>query len=264
MKEFCQLSDLTVTQAGGMVTVTIDRPRRRNALAPTTLAELRRVFAALRDSPSPKVVVIRGAGEEAFSAGYDLSQPSMIESQIAGDGNALVETLQTIAEHPYPVIAMIHGYCMGAGLDLAATCDIRYASSTGCFAMTPAKIGTLYGAAGTQRIVRLIGPAFAAELFFTGRRLDARRAAEIGLVNRVVEAGVLEAEVAHLAEDIAANAPLSLRGTKRTIALLQEHGLTAEVRAELDALTETVAKSRDFAEGRKAFAEKRRPKFLGR
>ncbi len=258
-----RLVDLLVEDNGGVVTITINRPERRNALGHRTLEELGDVFMSLRDSKTPKVVIMRGAGSEAFSGGFDLSQETALKRQLEGHGNPLDATFEVIRTHPYPVIAMIHGYCIGAGLDLAATCDIRIASLNARFAMTPARIGTLYGGRGTLNILRLVGPGFAAELFLSGRTVDAQGALAMGLVNDIEEPDQLEGAARELAGRIAQNAPLSLRFTKQTLSLLEALAIPPATQHCLDAMAATVYASHDFAEGRRAFAEKRKPAFQG-
>ena len=164
------------------------------------------------------------------------------------------------------MVAAINGHAIGGGLELALTCDIRFAARGSKLGMPPAKIGLIYSHTGLQKFIEACGPAHTAELFHLGSNVDADRAAEIGLVNHVVEPDALENSVLSLAGEIAANAPLSLAGNKRILRTLRAHegALPEEVESELVALRESCFRSEDFREGVSAFREKRRPEWKGR
>jgi enoyl-CoA hydratase/carnithine racemase len=162
-----------------------------------------------------------------------------------------------------PVLAMIHGFCMGGGLELAATCDIRLAAETGRFCMPPAKLGVLYSGEGLLRFINLIGLANTSEIFYTACTFDAQHACDLGLVNQVVPAAELEARTYEMAEQIAANAPLSVQYTKQVLSMVQSYQDFTPHHDAMRRLREVCMNSDDFQEGRRAFLEKRVPEFQG-
>lgn len=254
-----------VTQAGGVGTVTLNRPEKRNAMTPALCGELHDAFLGLAADEGVRAVLLRGAGEEAFSSGYDIGQ---VGEGAAGDngegqGHPLFEALEALGQIPVPVIAVVYGYAIGGGCELAVTCDLRLAADSARLGMPPARLGVMYRFDGLLKFVRLIGPAHTQEMFFTGRWVDARRAAEIGLVNHVVPAADLWAFATDMAEQIAANAPLSVRGTKLTVDRTAAPWAQVE-QADLEALRARCYASEDLAEGKRAFAERRKPVFKGR
>jgi enoyl-CoA hydratase/carnithine racemase len=173
--------------------------------------------------------------------------------------------METISNHPWPVVAAINGACLGGGLELAVTCDLRICAAGAELGMPPAKLGLIYGHTGLRKFLDTIGLARTKELFLTGRNLDAARAERIGLVNEVVADERIEAESVALAAAIAANAPLSMRGNKQAIDVLVGNPVLSERQeADLVALRESCFTSEDFREGIRAFAEKRRPQWQGR
>jgi len=245
----------------------ISNPERRNALDHEILDAIAEVLPQLDLGIENRCVLITGA-PPVFSAGYDIAGIS--EQTFERDAEALVAhpfhaAMEAISQHPWPTVAAINGHCLGGGLELAITCDLRICAAGAKLGMPPAKLGLIYGHTGLRKFLDVVGLARTKELFLTGRNLDAGRAEQIGLVNEVVGDERLEGESVALAAAIAENAPLSMRGNKHAIDLLNEAPvLTEQQEAGLIALRESCFSSEDLREGIKAFAEKRRPKWTGR
>jgi len=255
---------LIVGRTGAVTVLTIDRPQARNALDPATAAELRQALLGFEADAEARVAVITGAGEKAFCAGADLSS---VRGEEAGPAvQALDPANQGLVTDPgltKPLIAAINGYALGAGLELALLCDLRIAADTASFALPEVQIGSLPGSGGTQRLSRVVGLGPALHLTLTGERIDAAEALRIGLVTRIVPAAELMAEALRIAERIAANAPLSVRAAKRAVRQGAEMGLADGLALERLLFTALKA-TEDRAEGRRAFAGKRPPRFTGR
>ncbi|HET9903828.1 MAG TPA: enoyl-CoA hydratase [Xanthobacteraceae bacterium] len=244
-------------------TIIFNNPERHNAVSREmweATAEMLEAFAADEEI---RVVVLTGAGGKAFVSGADISK---FESERATEEaiaryNATSERLHNvIQEFPKPLIAKIRGYCIGGGLGLAVNCDIRICSDNSKFGVPAAKLGLGYAYAGTKRLVDTVGIAFAKEIFFTAKQFTAREAYEMGLVNRVVPEAELDAVVQDYADTIANNAPLTVRTAKFTIRQ------TVEPEPDLARCAEMVKAcfaSNDYIEGRRAFMEKRKPRFTG-
>ena len=262
------MSDLVLCdEREHVVTLTLNRPQKRNAMSPDLLNALSAELRRLEESTSVRVLVIRGQGTEAFSAGYDIGHLPAREGKSAlsqVDGVGLFQSVveQVRAFHT-PVIAMIHGYCMGGGLELAATCDIRLAADTGVFCMPPARLGALYSGEGLLRFVNLIGVANTCEIFFTACRFDAQRARQMALVNRVVPAAELEQHTMDMAQQIVSNAPLSVKHTKASLSHILQFQDFSQHTESLRRLRDACLQSDDLQEGRRAFLEKRSPVFRG-
>ena len=251
--------------AEGVTRVRISNPDKRGALDHEILDTL----AETVDGLDARCVVITGQGP-VFSAGYDIGAFDDPEA-FAQAAEKLVahpfhDAIEALERHPYPVLAQINGHAIGGGLELAITCDIRVAARTAKMGMPPAKIGLIYSHTGLGKFIEACGVANTNELFFSGRNVDADRAAQMGLVNRVVELGGLEDTVLALAREIASGAPLSLAGNKRAIRALRAAGATLapEVERELVELRESCFRTEDFREGIRAFEEKRKPDWKGR
>ena len=247
--------------------LTISNPERRNALDHEILDAIAEVLPQLDHGIESRCVVITGA-PPLFSAGYDIA--GIPEETFERDAEALVAhpfhaAMEAISHHPWPVLAALNGHCLGGGLELAITCDLRICARGAKLGMPPAKLGLIYGHTGLRKFLHTIGLAHTKELFLTGRNLDAERAERIGLVTEVVEDDEVGDVALALATAIAENAPLSMRGNKRAIDLLNANAdLTDQQEAGLVALRESCFSSADFREGIRAFAEKRRPQWTGR
>jgi enoyl-CoA hydratase/carnithine racemase len=253
--------------AEAVARLTISNPPRRNALDHEILDAIAEVLPQLDRGIENRCVLITGAAP-LFSAGYDIA--GIPEESFEHDAEALVAhpfhaAMQAIAKHSWPTVAAINGHCLGGGLELAITCDLRICAAGAKLGMPPAKLGLIYGHTGLRKFLDTIGLPRTKELFLTGRNLEAPRAEAIGLVNQVVADEELERESVALAAAIAANAPLSMRGNKHAIDLLNSSSaLTEQQEAGLLALRESCFSSEDFREGIRAFAEKRRPQWQGR
>jgi enoyl-CoA hydratase/carnithine racemase len=245
----------------------LDNPGKRNALDHELLGALAEVLPTLDRGIDTRCVLITGTGE-TFSAGYDIG--SIPDESFERDAETLVAhpfhaAMEALAAHPWPTVAALNGHCLGGGLELAITCDLRVCAAGAKLGMPPAKLGLIYGHTGLRKFIDLIGVGHTKELFLTGRNMSAERAAEIGLINDVVSPERLGQEGVALAAEIAANAPLSMRGNKRAIeTLMASPVLSEEQERELVELRQSCFASEDFREGIRAFAEKRKPRWQGR
>ena len=253
--------------AEAVVRIRIRNPQKRNALDHDILDALAELMPRLDRGIELRCVLITGS-EGHFSAGYDIG--SISEGSLERDAEALVAhpfhaAIEALAAHPWPTVAAISGDCLGGGLELAITCDLRICSGEARLGMPPVKLGLIYGHTGLRRFLDAIGLARTKELFLTGRNIGARRAREIGLVQDVVGEDDLEGTSVELARKIASNAPLSLRGNKLAIQTLNDNPvLSTEQERELIELRESCFASEDFREGITAFSEKRKPQWRGR
>lgn len=246
---------------GPVGVITINRPERRNAISSDMYLKLAGLLESFGHDSEVRVIVIRGAGDKAFASGADIAELGStggLGRQALENRVSLMDTIENLDK---PVIAMVKGYALGLGCELAVACDLRVASDTARFGIPAARMGITIPYGDTARLVRLIGPARTKEMLFTGRIIDAVEAKEIGLVNEVVAAGELESRVMALADQIAANAPLSVKGAKLTV----NECLANPSLAGIDqiALSLTCYSSKDFREGVSAFLEKRAPIFTG-
>lgn len=254
-----------VEKQGYVATLFMNRPEKRNSVNPELLLELAEKLKALQEGGEVRAVVLRGVGEEAFSSGYDIGRIDTTGAGRGADRNQFDYTIRDIIHFPFPVIAMIYGYCVGGGLELAVSCDLRIAADNAKLGITPAKLGLVYRPEGLVRFINTVGIGHTKELFFTGRIYDALRAKEMGLVDYVVPQRELSAFTYDLAAEIGANAPLSLSGIKGVINhALHFQRISEEDRAAVKELIRRAAQSEDLKEGQRAFLEKRKPLFQGR
>jgi enoyl-CoA hydratase/carnithine racemase len=253
--------------ADGVARLTLNNPGKRNPLDHDVLDALAEVLPRLDRGIEVRCVLITGAGG-AFSAGYDIG--SIPDESFSRDAEALVAhpfhaAMEAVSAHPYPIVAAINGHCLGGGLELAVRCDLRVCAAEAKLGMPPARLGLVYGHTGLRRFIDVVGVARTKELFLTGLTVDGARAEEIGLVNAVVDDHELPGTALELAETIAGNAPISMRGNKRAIETLAAFPrLTEEQERELVELRRACFESEDFREGVRAFAERREPRWTGR
>ncbi len=247
----------------GICTITIENQGKRNAIDYSILEELIATFEALEERDEPTVVVLRGAGERAFSAGFDLDIDRT--AQPPERDRLWPQMAETVVGYTYPVIGMANGDTYGGAMNLIACCDLRIGVEGARFAITPAKIGLVYGGRAINRIMQLIGPAKTKELLFTAEPIDTAHAVEIGLLNEAVDRDALESRTYEVAETIAANAPRSLRVMKEIVdAILEKQRLSAAETKWIREVRRQAFESDDHAEGVAAFREGREPEFQDR
>jgi enoyl-CoA hydratase len=254
---------LLVERRNRVVIVTINRPEKRNALNIQTRAEGAQILEELREDESVGVVVFTGAGDKAFIAGADIAEFAGRTALTQRDVMVARSLFTAIDTFPKPVIAMINGYCLGGGCELALACDLRLASETASFGQPEINLGIIPGGGGTQRLTRLVGEGKAMEMILTGEIIDAHTAYKIGLVNMVVPAADLEAKTMEIASRIAEKSPVALRMAKEAVKIASRSNLDEGLRREVD-LFALCFSSEDKDEGVKAFLEKRKPVFKGK
>lgn len=242
--------------------VILNRPERRNAVTAQMWAALPGIAARLAADPAIRVALVRGAGHEAFSAGADIvemTQNAAHPERTRAMQQAVLEGQLAWARLAIPTLAVIRGACTGGGCGLALACDLRLAADDSFYAIPPARLGLVYALDDTRRLVDLVGPSRAKEILFTGRRIGAREALDLGLVNEVVPTAELETRALELAGTIAGNAGNSVAAAKQIVNLIMD-GTRAET-AATRAMFDDAFSSPQFAEGARAFLEKRAPKF---
>ncbi|SFH64917.1 enoyl-CoA hydratase [Albimonas pacifica] len=251
---------------GGVGWMIVSNPRRRNAVTYAMWRQIPQVMADFAADDSVRVVAVRGDGDEAFVAGADITEFGRLRStpeQVAEYDRVGREAGEAIAGIGKPTVALLRAWCVGGGLGLALGCDLRIAAEDTRFAIPAARLGLGYRYAGVKTLVDVVGPANAAEIFFTARRYDAAEALRLGLINRILPAtGFDEAARDYLA-GIARNAPLTMTAAKLAIRGALERP-APEDRAAIDAAVQACFDSEDYQEGRDAFAAKRPPAFRGR
>jgi enoyl-CoA hydratase len=251
---------------GGIGWMTYNSPARLNALSMDMQQAVPRILDAFQAMPEVRVVVVSGAGGKAFVSGADISEfgekRTSVEARAEYDRVA-AEAGRAWGRVDKPVIAMIAGYCIGGGLLTALQADLRMAAEGSQFGVPAAKLGLGYGYGGVDKLMALVGPAWAAEILFSARRLADHEALRIGLVNRVVPAEALEEQVRELAAMMAANAPLTIKACKAAIREVLRDPDRRDL-ATVEALVEACFRSEDYREGQQAFLEKRPPRFKGR
>jgi enoyl-CoA hydratase len=255
---------IATADSNGVRRITVDRPDKLNALDAATLDALLQAFEAAEADAGVRAVVLTGAGPKAFVAGADIAQMATLRPTEARDfslrGQRLMRTIETLSK---PVVAMVNGFALGGGLELAMACHLRIASETARLGQPEINLGLIPGFGGTQRLLRLAGRAATLELCLLGAPVDAARALQLGIVNRVVPAADLEAETEKLAAQLAASAPLALRGLLDAINVGGECAIGEGLHYE-SAQFGLMFSTDDMREGTGAFLERRKPAFSGR
>jgi enoyl-CoA hydratase/carnithine racemase len=256
---------MLATIEDGIGTLIFNNPERHNAVSLDMWEAAGSILEDFAKNPAVRVVVLTGAGGKAFVSGADISkfEDERANADAYERYNAAVDRASTLLyEFPKPTVAMIRGYCLGGGVALAVCCDLRICSDNSRFAVPAAKLGLGYAYTGLKRLVDLVGPAFAKEIFFTARQFSAAEAHQMGLVNRSVPQDDLDAYVRDYAGMIADNAPLTIAAAKVAVGEV----LKDESARDLDrcaAMVQACFESQDYVEGRRAFMEKRKPDFSG-
>ena len=250
----------------GIGFVTFNQPEKRNAMSMEMWLGLGEILDEFEADSSVSVVVMSGAGDKAFVSGADISQ--FEKSRSNADGQKEYERQTSVGRAKFhdfskPIIAKIRGFCMGGGLAIAMSTDLRIAATDGQFGIPAARLSIAYGADSVQKLIDLVGPAHARMILYTARRIDAKEAERIGLINQCVAIEDLDSTVMEIARNIADNAPLSVRASKITINELMKDESKRNM-AAIKEIGDICFNSADYKEGRTAFMEKRRPKFVGK
>jgi enoyl-CoA hydratase len=243
-----------------------NNPERRNALSMDMWQAMPVILDHFERDPEVRVIVLKGAGDKAFVSGADISQFEKQRSspETIAEYDRIAEAAGTrLQEVRKPTIAMIHGFCIGGGLGVALQCDLRIAADTARFGVPAARLGLGYRWGGVKKLVDLVGPAFAKEIFYTARHFSAAEAIAMGLINRALPEAELEPYVRNYCAMIAENAPLTIEAVKGVVQELAKPGAQID-RAHCEALVARCFGSQDYIEGRRAFMEKRKPVFVGK
>ncbi len=256
--------DVSISVEGGIARLVLTNPERRNAISSAMWRALSAFASEAAGRTDIRVALLRGEGTLAFSGGADISDFSAARSDASGaqSYDELVESACAAIEAiPFPVVALVHGACVGAGAALAASCDLRIAAANAFFAIPAARLGLGYDPRGVARLVRAYGGQTVRQLFYGAERLDAARAFEMGALDHIASPEEVDALADRLVGRIADNAPLTLRAAK--LSIRSATGAGGQVAAEARRLTTLANGSADYREGRLAFAEKRAPRFTG-
>ena len=257
---------LLVEKRGAVGWIIFNQPAKRNAINGAMWRGIAPAMAQFDADREVRCIAFRGAGSEAFASGADISEFEEIRAQkeaVAEYDGLLDQVLHAIQDSRKPSLAMIHGFCMGGGLEVALACDLRYCGRSGQFGIPAAKLGLAYNVEGHKRLIETVGHARAREIMFLGRRYSAEEALAMGLVNGVFDDDALEREASSLISQLCNNAPLAIANSKT---IIEEYVKSAGEpdQARMAAAIERCAKSADYQEGRRAFMEKRRPAFEGK
>lgn len=258
------LETILYEKRDGIAYITMNRPKVMNALNKTAVADLRVTFEAVRDDAEVRGAIITGAGDKAFIAGADINEVATstpIEAeQNSRNGQALMDLIENLGK---PVVAAVNGFALGGGCETALACTIRLASENAKFGLPEVKLGIIPGFGGTQRLPRLVGKGVALQMILSGRMIDAQEAYRVGLVNEVVPAAELIKRAETILNQIAANAPLSVKNALEAVNSGIETSL-AEGLLHESSLFAICASTDDKKEGTSAFLEKRAARFQGR
>ena len=257
---------LRLEKRGAVGWIIFDQPAKRNALNDAMWRGIAPAMQKFDADPEVRCVAFRGAGTEAFSAGADISEfdKNRASQESVGQYDTLLDqVLHAIQDSRKPSLAMIYGYCLGGGLEIALACDLRYCGASAQFGIPAAKLGLAYNVEGHKRLLETVGHARAREIMFLGRRYPAEEALAMGLVHRVLADDSLESFVDEALKTLSENAPLSIANSKT---LIEEYvkSVGAPDHARMQAAMERCARSEDYKEGRRAFMEKRKPAFKGK
>jgi len=265
MTDAPEKGEIHVTRAGAVALITFDNQAKRNAMTLSMWQELGRAIRSLEFEDGVRTIVLRGAGPEAFVSGADISEldPALHGSHADQTyEGATKHALDAIRMSTKPTVAMIHGFCFGAGVAIATACDLRYARDDATFSIPAAKLGFGYAVHLVDDLLKAVGPARAKEILIAARRYDAREAEMMGLVHKVFAAKSFEDDALDIVSDISEHAPLTMRAAKVAISALTEHKASSATQ-DADRAVQTCFNSKDATEGRTAFAEKRKPQFTG-
>jgi enoyl-CoA hydratase/carnithine racemase len=257
---------LGVEKRGAIGWIVFDSPAKRNAINGAMWRGIAPAMARFDADPEVRCVAFRGSGREAFSAGADISEFDKIRAQTSSvseyDG-LLDQVLHAIQDSRKASVAMIHGFCMGGGLEVALACDLRYCGASAQFGIPAAKLGLAYNLEGHKRLLETVGHARAREIMFLGRRYGANEALAMGLIHEVLPDSELEAHVSGVTKALSENAPLAIANSKTII----EEYVKAQGAPDAAAMKRAMQRcidSQDYKEGRRAFMEKRKPRFEGK
>jgi enoyl-CoA hydratase/carnithine racemase len=256
---------LLVKKLGGVGWIVLDQPAKRNAINDAMWRGIPPAMAQFDADPEVRCIAFRGSGTEAFAAGADISEFDKIraaKSAVAEYDDLLDRVLHSIQDSPKPSVAMIYGFCIGGGLEIALACDLRYCGKSAQFGIPAAKLGLAYNVEGHKRLFETVGHARAREIMFLGRRYPADEALAMGLVHRVFDDAKLEDGVHEIIQTLCDNAPLSIANSKIAF---EEYAKSsgAPDQEKMKAAMDRCARSADYEEGRRAFMEKRKPRFRG-
>jgi enoyl-CoA hydratase/carnithine racemase len=261
------MTDKMLSEAAPPIgTMTFNTPARHNAVSSDMWARAAEIMTQFSEDPAIRVVVVTGAGGKAFVSGADISKFEDERANAAAEEAYHANTSAArdkLVNCPKPTIAKIRGYCIGGGVATALGCDIRICSDNARFAVPAAKLGLGYDYDGIRRLVDVVGPSFAKEIFYTARQFSAQEAKDMGLVDRVVPEATLDGYVRDYALTIAGNAPMTMHAAKTSILQALKDPADRDL-ALCERLVDACHDSQDYVEGRKAFMEKRKPRFVGR